>query len=109
MINTKIQKGDKVIIIAGRDRNKTGVVERVLPKKNRLIITGINVVKKHLKKTQANPQGGIVDKTLPIHISNVMLLDPKSSKPTRVGYGGDTKNKTRIAKRSGEAIKKETK
>lgn len=109
MANTKIQKGDKVIIIAGKNRNQTGVVERVLPIKNRVVVTGINMVKKHLKRTQANPQGGIVDKTLPLHLSNVMLLDPKTGKPTRIGIKTDAKVKTRFAKRSGEAIKKETK
>lgn len=109
MANIKIQKGDKVIIIAGKNRNQTGVVEKVLPTKNRVIVTGINMVKKHLKRTATNPQGGIVDKTMPIHASNVMLLDPKSGKPTRVGFKTDSNAKTRFAKRSGEAIKKETK
>jgi large subunit ribosomal protein L24 len=109
MANLKIQKGDKVLIIAGRDRNKTGLVERVLPQESRVIVTGVNVVKKHLKRTQSNPQGGVVDKTLPIHISNVMVLDQKSGKPTRLGIKLSGQDKIRYAKRSGEAIKKESK
>lgn len=109
MSGTKIRKGDKVLVIAGKDRNKVGLVEVVLPKSGRVVVTGINVVKKHLKKSAANPQGGIVDKTLSLHISNVMLLDPKSSKPTRIGYNVGTSEKLRIAKRSGETVKKESK
>lgn len=101
----KIHKGDKVIIIAGKDLHKTGVVEKVFPKEDKLIITGMNMVKKHLKKSQKNPQGGIVDKTMPIHISNVMLLDPATNKPTRIGIKDTGKGKSRIAKVSGEMIK----
>lgn len=109
MTNTKIHKGDKVIVIAGKDRNKTGKVEKVLIKNNRAIITGVNIVKKHLKRSTDNPQGGIVDKTLSIHLSNVMVLDPKTDKPTRVSYGVSGKEKIRVAKRSGDIIKRERK
>lgn len=105
----KIRKGDKVLVIAGKDRNKTGVVERVLTSKNRVVIGGVNMVKKHLKRSTQNPQGGIIDKTLPIHLSNVMLLDPANNKPTRVGYKLAGKEKVRIAKKSGETIKTESK
>ena len=106
MTNTKIHRGDKVIVIAGRDRHKTGTVEKIITKNNRAIITGINMVKKHLKRSSDNPQGGIIDKTLSIHLSNVMILDPKSNKPTRIKYGASGKDKVRVAKRSKEIIKK---
>lgn len=105
----KLKKGDKVIVIAGKDRLRVGTVERVITAKNRVVVSGVNIVKKHLKKTAQNPQAGIVDKTLPIHISNVMLLDPKEDKPTRVGYKAQGDEKVRVAKRSGEAIKLEKK
>lgn len=109
MANTKIHKGDKVIIISGKDRNKTGKVEKVLVTNNRAVVTGINVVKKHLKRSTQNPQGGIVDKTMPIHLSNVMILDPKTNKPTRIGYKTSGKDKVRVAKKSGETVTKDTK
>ncbi|OGD61486.1 50S ribosomal protein L24 [Candidatus Berkelbacteria bacterium RIFCSPLOWO2_01_FULL_50_28] len=100
----RVLKGDKVLVIAGKDRGKTGVVERVLPKKNRLVIAGINVVKKHLKRSAKNPQGGIIDKSLPLHASNVMLLDPSRAKPTRVGWRFEGKKKIRFSKLSNEPI-----
>ena len=109
MTSTKIHKGDRVIVIAGRDRNKTGTVEKIITKNNRAIITGINMVKKHLKRTSDNPQGGIIDKTLSIHLSNVMIIDPKSNKPTRIKYGVSGKDKVRITKRSSEILKKGSK
>jgi len=108
-MNTKIRKGDKVAVIAGKDKGKTGVVEKVIIKDNRAVVTGVNLVKKHLKRTQDNPQGGIVDKTLSIHLSNIMILDPKSNKPTRVRYEASGKTKVRIAKKSNEAIKQGSK
>ncbi len=100
----KLKKGDKILIIAGRDRNKTGVIERVLTKDNKVVVTGLNMVKKHLKKSQQTPQGGIIDKSLPLPISNVMLLDPATNKPTRVGYRQSGKDKVRISKVSNEPI-----
>lgn len=100
----KIKKGDKVIVITGKDRHKTGTVERVFPKKNTVVIEGINIVKKHLKRTAQNPQGGIIDKTAPIHISNVMLLDG-NNKPTRSGYKISKEAKVRVAKTTKEEIK----
>lgn len=101
MTKFKLTKGDKVLIIAGKDRNKTGVIERVLPKKSKVVIAGINTVKKHLKKSAKNPQGGVIETYLPIHISNVMLLDPSKDKPTRIGINeaGD-----RVAKLTGNSI-----
>ena len=109
MSGMKIHKGDKVIVIAGKDRYKTGVVERVLISRKRVVVTGVNLVKKHLKRSTNNPQGGIIDKTLSIDISNIMVIDPKTNKPTRIGYGISGKDKIRIAKKSGETIKREGK
>lgn len=83
-MSLKIRKGDKVKILAGRDRGKMGKVLHVYPNKDRALVEGINMVKKHMRKSQQNPNGAIVHKELPIHISNLSLLDPVSSKPTRV-------------------------
>jgi large subunit ribosomal protein L24 len=102
----KIVKGDKVLVIAGKDRNKVGVVEKVFPAKQKVIVTEVNIVKKHLKKSIQNPQGGIIEKAAPIHISNVMLLDPVRNKPTRIGYLVTPKSKDRVAKLSKEVIRK---
>ncbi|HSX41906.1 MAG TPA: 50S ribosomal protein L24 [Candidatus Saccharimonadales bacterium] len=100
----KLKKGDKVLVITGRDRNKTGVIERVFAKDGKVIVSGLNMVKKHLKRSQQNPQGGIIDKSLPLQISNVMLLDPASNKPTRVGFRVNGQEKVRISKVSKEPI-----
>ena len=100
----KIKKGDKVVVIAGRDKGKTGEVLRVVPADSRVVGQGVNVVKRHTRPAMGNP-GGIVEKEGAIHVSNVAHIDPKSDKPTRVGYkeleGG---RKVRVAKRSGEVL-----
>jgi len=100
----KIKKGDKVIAIAGKDKGKTGEVLRVLRKEERVLVQGLNMVKRHQRPSQTSP-GGIMDKEASIHVSNVALIDPKSSQATRVGIkeveGG---RKVRIARRSGEMI-----
>lgn len=101
-----VKKGDKVQVIAGKDKGKQGVVTSVLPKKNRVIIEGLNIVKKHQKPTQVNPEGGIIEMEAPIHASNVLPLDPKTGKPTRVGYQVIDGNKVRVAKVSGEVLDK---
>ncbi|MEX1052109.1 MAG: 50S ribosomal protein L24 [Patescibacteria group bacterium] len=101
-----IQKGDKVLVITGKDRGKTGLVERVLVKERRVIVGGINLVKRHQKRSAQNPQGGIIEKNASLDVSNVMLLDPKTDKPSRVGYKMNGQEKVRFAKRSGEAVKK---
>jgi large subunit ribosomal protein L24 len=100
----KIRKGDKVIVLSGRDKGKSGEVLRMLPKDARALVQGVNVVRKHQKQTAAQ-QGGIVAKELPIHISNLALRDPKDGKPTRIGFKtlADGK-KVRVSKRSGETI-----
>jgi len=100
----KIKKGDRVIVITGRDKGRTGEVLRVIPDEARVVVQGVNLVKRHQRPTPTSP-GGIIEKEAPIHISNVAHIDPKSEKPTRVGYrieeGG---RKVRIARRSGETI-----
>lgn len=100
----RIKKGDKVQVIAGKDKGKQGVVLQVYPKKERVIVEGINVVKKHAKPSQINPQGGIIDFEAAIHVSNVMLIDPETKEPTRIGYKMIDGKKVRIAKKSGKPI-----
>jgi len=104
MAKLKMKKGDQVIAISGRDKGKKGEVIKVFPEKNRVLISGINVVKKHEKPSQTS-QGGIISKELSIHISNVALVDPKNGGPTKVGYK-KLKNgeKVRFARKSGEVI-----
>ncbi|MBO1515349.1 MULTISPECIES: 50S ribosomal protein L24 [Metabacillus] len=101
-----VKKGDKVMVISGKDKGKQGVVLASYPKKDRVLVEGINVVKKHSKPSQVNPQGGILSQEAPIHVSNVMPLDPKSGEPTRVGYKVVDNKKVRVAKKSGETLDK---
>jgi len=99
----KIKKGDKVIVLTGRDKGKTGEVTQVLPKEERVVVSGVNVVKRHQRATQTAP-GGIVEKNASIHVSNVALADPKSGEATRVGFKVEDGKKVRVAKKSGEVI-----
>lgn len=100
-----VKKGDKVVVIAGKDKNKSGRVLMVYPKDQRVIVEGVNVVKRHTKPNPAYPEGGVIEKEAPIHVSNVQLADPKSGKPTRVGHKVlEDGTKVRIAKKSGEVI-----
>ncbi|SDK57902.1 50S ribosomal protein L24 [Sediminibacillus albus] len=101
-----VKKGDKVQVIAGKDSGKQGTILEAYPKKERVLVEGINVVKKHAKPSQDNPQGGILNQEASIHVSNVMPIDPKSGEPTRVGYEERDGKKVRIAKKSGEALDK---
>ena len=99
----KIKKGDNVQVISGNDRGKVGRVIKVYPSRNRLIVEGINIVKKHMRPSQDTPQGGIIEKESTIHVSNVMIMS--NDKPTRVGYKFlDNGKKVRIAKSTGEII-----
>jgi len=104
----KIRKNDMVTVIAGNARGKTGKVLKVYPEKHRLIVEGVNIMKRHTRPSQKNPQGGIVQREAPIHVSNVMLLDPKENQPTRVGtkvVKDETtgkKRRMRVAKATGE-------
>ncbi len=100
----KIKKGDNVIVLAGKNKGKTAKVLRAIPAENKVIVEGVNVVKKHQKATQRGKKGTTVEKTLPIHVSNVAIVDPKDNKPTRVGYKVEGDKKVRIAKRSGQKI-----
>ena len=101
----KIKKGDKVIVIAGKDKGKSGVVLRALPKEDRVIVEGVNVAKRHQKARRGGESGQIIDKTLPVHISNVALADPKGGKPTRIGIERKDGKRVRVAKKSGAVIK----
>ncbi|WP_099222919.1 MULTISPECIES: 50S ribosomal protein L24 [Listeria] len=101
-----VKKGDKVKVITGKDKGKEGKVLAAFPKKDRVIVEGINMVKKHTKPSNINPQGGILNVEAPIHVSNVMLIDPKSGEPTRVGYEVKGDKKVRVAKKSGQVIDK---
>ena len=101
----KIKKGDKVQVLAGRDKGKRGDVIRVVPEENRAFVQGVNMVKKHQKPQGMGKPGGIVEKEGPIDVSNLALLDPKSDKPTRVGFKVlEDGRKVRVAKASGEVI-----
>lgn len=97
-------KGDKVIVISGRDKGKTGEIQKIDPKTNRVVVENVNVRKKHNKPTQKNPEGSIVEIYAPIDASNVMLLDPKTKKPTRIGHAIVKGKKVRIAKKSGTQL-----
>jgi large subunit ribosomal protein L24 len=101
-----VKKGDKVVVISGKDKGKQGVILEAYPKNNRVLVEGVNIVKKHSKPSQLNPQGGIISREAAIHVSNVMPLDPKSGKPTRVGYKVEDGKKVRVATKSGEALDK---
>lgn len=101
-----IKKGDTVKVIAGEDKGMTGRVVKVIKEKNRALVEGVNIVKKHQKPSATSPQGGIVEKEAPIHVSNLMLMDPKENVPTRIGRKKDENGKSvRYAKKSGEIIK----
>ena len=97
-------KGDTVIVIAGRDKGKTGVIQKVLPETNRVVVENVNLRKKCKKPTQQNPDGGIVEIYAPIDASNVMLVDPKTKKPTRIGHKIVKGKKVRFAKKSGTVL-----
>lgn len=106
MTKLKIKKGDNVIVTTGNKniKGKTGEVIEVIREKNRAIVAGLNIMKKHVKPSATNPQGGIVEKEASIHISNLALVDPKTGKATRVGYKIDGDKKVRFAKKSGEIL-----
>ena len=99
-----VKTGDKVKIITGKDKGKEGVVLKTLPKKDRVIVEGINIVKKHRKASQTNVTGGILEEEASVHVSNVMLIDPKTGEPTKVGYKVEDGKKVRFAKKTGEII-----
>ena len=100
----KLKTGDKVVVIAGKDKGKEGLITKILSKDNKVIVEGVNIVKKHNKSNGAE-SGTITEMEAPIHASNVMIIDPKTKKPTRIGHSTDKKGKKiRIAKKSNESI-----
>jgi large subunit ribosomal protein L24 len=99
----KIKKGDSVVLLAGKDKGRTGQVAKVFPKEERVLVSGLNMVQRHTKPTQGDPQGGIKNKEAPVHVSNVALVDSKG-KPTRVGFRIEGDKKVRVAKTTGEVI-----
>ena len=99
----KIKKGDRVQVLAGKDKGRQGNVLRVLPKEDRVVVEGLNLVQRHTRPTQSDPQGGIKNKEAALHISNVAIVDSKG-KPTRVGFRVEGDKKVRVAKTTGEVI-----
>jgi len=104
MAAAKIKKGDSVVVLSGKDKGKTGTVSQVLPKDGKVVVGGVNVIARHRKPSQANPQGGIDRFEAPMHISKVALADPKDGKPTRVRFEEKDGKKVRVAVKSGETI-----
>lgn len=104
MANLKVKKGDKVMILAGRDKGKTGIVDKVSVKANKLLVNGLNIVKKHAKPTKQNPAGGVVEISRPILVSRVQVVCPSCNKPARIGFSNKGKTKERICKKCGKAI-----
>lgn len=100
----KIVKGDKVVVIAGSDKGKTGIVQAVYPKLNKVVVEGVNVHKKHKKPTQNQPEGSVEEMYVPIDASNVAIVDPKTKKASRVGYKVEKGEKVRISKASGSKL-----
>ena len=105
----KLKKNDKVKVISGNHRGKEGKILKVFHDKNRVIVEGVNIIKRHTRPTQKSPQGGITQKEASVHVSNVMLIDPKSNEPTRIGMkiieeSSGSKKRMRYAKKSGEII-----
>lgn len=99
----KIKKGDRVVVLAGRDKGRQGSVVRVLPKEERVVVDGLNMVQRHTRPTQGDPRGGIKNKEAPLHVSNVAIVD-SNGKPTRVGFKIEGDKKVRVAKTTGEVI-----
>ena len=104
MASAKIKKGDSVVVLSGRDKGKTGTVTKVSPKDGKIVVEGINMIARHRKPSQANPQGGIDRREAPMHIAKVAVADPKDGKPTRVRIEEKDGKKVRVAVKSGETI-----
>jgi len=102
-MSAKIRKGDQVVVLTGKDKGRKGSVTKVFPKEQRVLVAGINMVQRHTRPSQGDPQGGIKHKEAPLHLSNVAVVDSKG-KPTRVGFKVDGDKKVRIAKTTGEVI-----
>ena len=104
MAAAKIKKGDKVVVLSGKDKGKHGEVTKSLPKDGKVIVSGVNIITRHRKPTQTNPQGGLEKAEAPLHVSKVALEDPTTGKPTRVRFETRDGKKVRVASRSGELI-----
>ena len=104
MAAAKIKKGDKVVVLSGKDKGKTGEVTRAMPKDGKVVVSGINIATRHKKPSQVNPQGGLERTEAPLHVSKVALADPKSGKATRVRFETRDGKKVRVAAKSGELI-----
>jgi large subunit ribosomal protein L24 len=104
MSAAKIKKGDSIVVLSGKDKGRTGTVAQVMPKDSKIVVDGINIVARHRKPSQTNPQGGIDRFPAPMHISKVALADPKDGKPTRVRFETKDGKKVRVAVKSGETI-----
>ena len=104
MAASKIKKGDRVVVLSGKDKGRTGEVVKAMPKDGKVLVSGINVHARHRKPSQTNPQGGIERKEAPLHVSNVAIADPKTGAPTRVRFEERDGKKVRVAAKSGELI-----
>jgi large subunit ribosomal protein L24 len=104
MSAAKIRKGDKVVVLSGRDKGKTGEITAAMPKDEKVVVSGVNIAVRHKKATQTNPQGGLERREAPMHISKVAIVDPKDGKATRVRFETTDGKKVRVAARSGEKI-----
>ncbi|MFN3287407.1 MAG: 50S ribosomal protein L24 [Sphingomonadaceae bacterium] len=105
MMALKIKKGDRVVVLSGKDKGKRGEVIENLPREGRVVVRGVNIMTRHVKPSQADPEGGLKKVEAPLHVSKVALEDPKTGKPTRVGFRvNEDGTKVRVAKRSGEVI-----
>ena len=104
MAAAKIKKGDKVVILSGKDKGKHGEVTKSLPREGKVVVSGVNIITRHRKASQTNPQGGLERAEAPLHVSKVALQDPKTGKPTRVRFDIQGDKKVRVAVRSGETI-----
>jgi large subunit ribosomal protein L24 len=100
----KIRKGDTIYVIAGKDVGKTGEVTRVIPERDKVIVDGVNVAKRHQRATNATMQGGIIDKDMPLHVSNVAIVCTSCGKPTRIGYRFDGDEKVRVCRKCGKDL-----
>ena len=105
MSGLRIRKGDRVVVLSGKEKGKEGVVMKALPTEGKVVVEGVNVAKRHQKSRTATEPGGIKEKNMPIQVSNVALISPKDGKPTRVGFKIVDGKKVRVCKRTGEEIK----
>ena len=104
MAASKIKKGDRVVVLSGKDKGKTGEVTKAMPKEGKVLVSGVNIITRHKKPTQASPQGGLERTEAPLHVSKVAIADPSTGRPTRVRFEIRDGNKVRVAARSGETI-----